>query len=80
MQGRSARRESSFAAEEANCRHWLSVEDQLVIQYLLPHAEINLPTAAEICQQHDRKAREGLHRLEGRYQIVEIHRRGKVTV
>jgi ATP-dependent DNA helicase RecG len=32
----------TFVAEEANRGHWLSVEDLLVVQYLLRHGEINL--------------------------------------
>jgi ATP-dependent DNA helicase RecG len=39
-----------------------------------------LATAAQICQQHEREAREGLRRLDSRYQILESHRRGKDTV
>jgi len=67
----------TFVAEEANRSHWLSVEDLLVIQYLLRHGDIDLPTAAEICQQHEREAREGLRRLDSKYGILENHGRGK---
>lgn len=70
----------TFVAEEANRNHWLTVEDLLVIQYLLRHAEIDLVTAAQICQQHEREAREGLQRLDSRYLILETHRRGKDSI
>jgi ATP-dependent DNA helicase RecG len=67
----------TFIAEEANREHWLSVEDLLVIQYLLRHGEIDLPSTAEIRQQEEREAREGLRLLVGRYGILESHGRGK---
>ena len=70
----------TFVAEEANRSHWLSVEDLLVIQYVLRHTEIDVSTAGDICQQHEREAREGLRRLDSRYQILENHRRGKDNV
>ena len=69
----------TFVAEEANRNHWLSVEDLLVIQYLLRHSEIDVAAASAICQQHEREAREGLRRLDSRYQILESHRIGKDT-
>ena len=69
----------TFVADEANHSHWLSVEDLLVIQYLLRHGEIDLSTAAEICQQHDREARESLRRLDGKYAILQGYGRGKDT-
>jgi ATP-dependent DNA helicase RecG len=67
----------TFIAEEANRDHWLSVEDMLVIQYLLRHGEIDLPSAAQIRQQEEREAREGLRLLASRYGILESYGRGK---
>ena len=69
----------TFVGEEANRSHWLSVEDLLIIQYLLRHSEIDVAVTATICQQHEREAREGLRRLDSRYQVLESHRRGKDT-
>jgi ATP-dependent DNA helicase RecG len=69
----------TFVAEEANRSHWLSVEDLLVIHYLLRHGEIGLQAAQEICQQHERETREGLRRLESKYAVLESHGRGKDT-
>jgi ATP-dependent DNA helicase RecG len=61
----------TFVAEEANRNHWLAVEDLLVLQYLLRHGEIELSTVMEICQQHEREARESVHRLDKQYRILE---------
>jgi ATP-dependent DNA helicase RecG len=55
------------------------VEDLLVIHYLLRHREIGLQATQEICQQHEREAREGLRRLESKYAVLESHGRGKDT-
>ena len=70
----------TFVADEANRNHWLSVEDLLIIQYLLRHLEIDAAVTATICQQHEREALEGLRRLDSRCQILESHRRGKNTI
>ncbi|MFZ1104090.1 MAG: ATP-binding protein, partial [Hyphomicrobiaceae bacterium] len=53
----------------------LSLEHLLVLNYLIRHGEIDADTAAHICQQHEREARESLRQLvlEG---IIDPRRRG----
>ena len=70
----------TFVTEEANLGHWLSVEDLLVIQYLLRHGEVDLPAVETICQQQEREAREGLRRLETKFGVLESTGRGKTAV
>jgi len=53
-----------FVAEEADGRHILTVEDLLILQYLLRHPEIDTVTAARITQQSENDARETLSRME----------------
>jgi len=53
-----------FVAEEADKGRILTVEDLLLLQYLLRHSEIDTPTAARITQQSERGARETLSRME----------------
>ena len=56
-----------------NLRH------DLLIHYLLRHGEINLVTAADICQQHEREARESMRRLDSKFAVLESHSRGMDT-
>jgi ATP-dependent DNA helicase RecG len=53
----------------------LSLEHLLVLNYLMRHGEVDADTAAHICQQHEREARESLRQvvLEG---IADPRRRG----
>jgi len=53
-----------FVAEEADKGRILTVEDLLVIQYLLRHPEIDSTTVARIAQLSDSDARETLSRME----------------
>jgi len=53
-----------FVAEEADEGHILTVEDLLILQYLLRHPEIDTATAARITQQTEGDARETLSRME----------------
>lgn len=53
-----------FVAEEADKNRILTVEDLLIIQYLLRHPEIDTATAARITQQSESDARETLSRME----------------
>jgi len=53
-----------FVAEEADKGRILTVEDLLIIQYLLRHLEIDTAMAARITQQSESDARETLSRME----------------
>ena len=53
-----------FVAEEADKGRILTVEDLLILQYLLRHPEIDTTTAARITQQSESDARETLSRME----------------
>ena len=53
-----------FVAEEADKNRILTVEDLLIIQYLLRHPEVDTATAAQITQQSESDARETLSRME----------------
>jgi len=53
-----------FVAEEADEERILTVEDLLIIQYLLRHPEIDTTTAARITQQSESDAKEILSRME----------------
>lgn len=53
-----------FVAEEADAGRILTVEDLLILQYLLRHPEIDTGTAAHITQQMESDARETLSRME----------------
>lgn len=53
----------------------LSLEHLLVLNYLVRHEEIGLATAAQICQQDPREARESVRQLVTRG-ILEAHRQG----
>ena len=53
-----------FVAEEADEGRILTVEDLLILQYLLRHPEIDTTTAARITQQSESDARETLSRME----------------
>lgn len=64
----------SFVAEAASEGSLLSLEQLLVMQYLLRHDEIDVATAALICQQAEREAKELLRRMEKR-KILDVARR-----
>ena len=53
-----------FVAEEADKGRILTVEDLLIIQYLLRHPEIDTATAARITQQSESGMRETLSHME----------------
>ncbi len=53
-----------FVAKEADKGHILTVENLLIIRYLLKHPEIDTATTARITQQSENDARESLSHLE----------------
>jgi ATP-dependent DNA helicase RecG len=53
-----------FVAEEGDKGRLLTVEDLLIIQYLLRHPEIDITTAARITQQSESDVREVLSHME----------------
>ena len=57
----------------------LTLEHLLVLNYLVRHGEIDGPTAATICQQHEREIRESLRVLVAR-EVLDVRRRGAATV
>jgi ATP-dependent DNA helicase RecG len=57
----------------------LSLEHLLVLNYLTRHGEIDVATAATICQQHEREIRESLRALVAR-EVLDVRRRGAATV
>ncbi len=54
----------------------LSLEHLLILQYILRHGEIDLSTAAEICQQTEKEARESLRQLIGAGTLEVLRRDG----
>lgn len=57
----------------------LSLEHLLVLDYLVRHGEIDSASAAQICQQDEREARESLRQLVLR-EILDARRRGQTNV
>jgi ATP-dependent DNA helicase RecG len=57
----------------------LSLEHLLVLNFIVRHGEIDVSTAASICQQHEREARESLRQLvvEG---TLDVRRNGRGSV
>lgn len=68
-----------FVAEEADKGRILTVEDLLILQYLLRHPEIDTTTAAHITQQPDNDARENLSRMELSLEYLERGGTGRGT-
>lgn len=68
-----------FVAEEADRGHILTVEDLLILQYLLRHPEIETTTAARITQQWESGARETLSRMELNLDYLERGGTGRGT-
>lgn len=54
-----------FVAEESRQGHNLSVDELLLLQYLLQHPEVDTATAATLCQRSDAEIRERLTTMEG---------------
>ena len=54
----------AFVAEEGRRGINLAVDDLLVLQHLLRHAEIEVPVAARLCQRSQAEIREILSRME----------------
>lgn len=54
----------SFAAEESERGRLLSVDHLLILQYLLRHPELEIATAARICQRQETEVREILSEME----------------
>lgn len=57
----------------------LSLEHLLVLNYIVRHGEIDVATAASICQQHDREIRESLRQLVVKG-ILDVRRKGSASV
>lgn len=53
-----------FVAEESRKGHQPSVDELLVIQYLLRHAELETAQAASLCQRSESQMRSTLSRME----------------
>lgn len=69
-----------FIAEEADRGRTLSVEQLLIIQYLLGHPEIDTPTAAQITQQTEPDARETMmSQMEADFEYLERGGTGRGT-
>ncbi len=54
----------AFVAEEQDAGRELSVDNLIILQYLLRHPELETATAARICQRMDSEAREILSEME----------------
>lgn len=67
----------TFVAGESQRGRELSVDHLLILKYLLRHAEIDMATAARICQRDDAGAREILSQLESDYRHIERGGSGK---
>jgi ATP-dependent DNA helicase RecG len=80
----------AFVEEENRRGRLFSVDELLMLQYLLRHPELDTTTAAQVCQRKDSEAREALSRMErdmgylerggtgkGRYWVLRanLHRR-----
>jgi ATP-dependent DNA helicase RecG len=54
----------TFVAEESGKGHILNVDELIVLQYLLSHPEMDMATAAHICQRNEADMRERLSSME----------------
>jgi ATP-dependent DNA helicase RecG len=58
-------------AEESQHGRLLNVDQLLVLQYLLEHVELDIPTAARLCQRDEPTARDILSRMETQLGYIE---------
>lgn len=68
-----------FIADEGKAGHLLDVDHLLVLRYLLAHAEIDTPTAAELCQRRDAEMRDILDEMVQLYDYLERGGAGRGT-
>lgn len=69
----------AFVAEAAHDGSLLSLEELLIMQYLLRHGEIDELTAAHICQQEPREAKENLRKMQKK-KILQCIGRGNSSI
>lgn len=69
----------TFVAEENRRGRQLSVDQLLILQYLLRHQEMDTPTAARVCQREETEAREILSEMERSLEYLERGGTGKGT-
>jgi ATP-dependent DNA helicase RecG len=53
-----------WVAEQADCGRLLTVDHLLILQYLLRHGEVDVATAARLCQRDENAVRETLSEME----------------
>ena len=68
-----------FIADEGKAGHILDVDHLLVLSYLLRHAEVDTPTAAELCQRRDAEMRDILDDMVQMYEYLERGGSGRGT-
>lgn len=69
----------SFVSEQAGKGHILSVDELLIIQYLLRHTELETSQAAILCQRPEASVRETLSRMERKHGYLERGGTGRGT-
>lgn len=69
----------TFGAEENRMGRPLSVDQLLILRYLLRHAELDTGTAARICQRHEVEVRETLSTMEMVFGYLERGGTGRGT-
>ena len=68
-----------FIADEGKAGRILDVDHLLVLRYLLRHAEVDTPTAAELCQRRDAEMRDILDDMVQVYEYLERGGSGRGT-
>jgi ATP-dependent DNA helicase RecG len=69
----------AFVAEESNRGRLLTVDQLLVLQYLLEHVELDTPAAARLCQRDEATMRDALGRMETQLGYLERGGTGRGT-
>lgn len=68
-----------FIADEGRAGRILDVDHLLVLSYLLRHAEVDTPAAAELCQRRDAEMRDILDEMAQLYEYLERGGSGRGT-
>jgi len=68
-----------FVAEQSRQGHILSVDELLVIQYLLHNAEIHTASAAALCQRDEQEVRRVLSEMEQHHELLDRGGTGRGT-
>lgn len=68
-----------FIADEGKAGRILDVDHLLVLRYLLAHAELDTPTAAQLCQRRDAEMRDILEEMMAEYGYLERGGAGRGT-